>query len=208
MHQSFKFLCQQRLGSNNDFMSLEFDDVRYLTMTELEAGLTAIRQTPKNVGVLQLIVRRPRVGEREVLQEAQLDLIEGLVGDRWRARNSSIALEDEPARDMQLTIMSTRAIALLAPQKERWPLAGDQLYIELDLSKTNAPPGTQLAVGSAVIQVTSPPHTGCRKFKQRFGEDALNFVNSPAGRELQLRGINAKVIRPGVIRVGDAVKKL
>jgi MOSC domain-containing protein YiiM len=109
---------------------------------------------------------------------------------------------------MQLNIMNARAIALVAGTKDRWPLAGDQLYIDLDLSDANLPPGTRLALGSAMIEVTAQPHTGCRKFKARFGRDALNFVNSAVGKELHLRGINAKVIWPGVIRVGDRARKI
>jgi MOSC domain-containing protein YiiM len=109
---------------------------------------------------------------------------------------------------MQLNIMNSRVVGLLAQTKERWPLAGDQLFIDLDLSAANVPPGTQLSLGSAVIEVTAPPHTGCKKFMSRYGQDAMKFVNSPTGKQLHLRGINAKVIRPGVVRVGDSVKKL
>jgi len=169
-------------------------------MEELEAGLAAIRQAPKTEGVLELIVRRPRVGERETLDEGWLDVDEGLVGDRWKTRHS-------PNPDTQLNIMSARVIALLAQEKDRWPLAGDQLFIDLDLSADNVPPGTRLAIGSAVVEVTAEPHTGCSKFVSRFGLDATQFVNSPLGRELQLRGVNARVVRSGVIRVGDVAKK-
>jgi MOSC domain-containing protein YiiM len=109
---------------------------------------------------------------------------------------------------MQLNIMNSRVIALVAQEKDRWPLAGDQLYIDLDLSADNVPPGTQLALGSAVIEVTDQPHTGCKKFVARFGLDALQWVSSPVGKQLQLRGINAKVIHPGVIQVGEVVKKI
>jgi MOSC domain-containing protein YiiM len=109
---------------------------------------------------------------------------------------------------MQLNVMNARVIALLAREEDRWPLAGDQLYIDMDLSQENLPPGTRLALGSAVIEVTDQPHTGCKKFAARFGLDALKLVNSPLGRQLQLRGLNARVTQPGMIRVGDLVKKL
>ncbi len=183
-------------------------DARHLTIHELEAGLDAIRQSPKEAGVLEMIVRRPRPGEREVLNEAKLDLVAGLVGDNWRTRGSSQIPDGSSHPDMQLTVMNARAIALVAQDKDRWPLAGDQLLIDMDLSTSNLPPGTQLAIGSAVIEVTAQPHTGCKQFAARFGPDAVKVVNSVAGKQLRLRGLNAKLVRPGVVRVGDVVRKL
>jgi hypothetical protein len=182
--------------------------VRYLTRAELEAGLDEIRQAPRDEGVLQLIVRRPRIEEREVLGEGELHPVEGLVGDSWINRGSSRTADGSAHPDMQLNIMNARVAALVAQDKDRWQLAGDQLYVDMDLSAENLPAGTRLAIGSAVIEVTPPPHTGCKKFVSRFGLEAMKFVNSPVGRELHLRGINARVIQPGVIRVGQVVKKL
>lgn len=183
-------------------------EIKHLTKDELTAGLDEIRRAPKDEGVLQLIVRRPRVEEREVLQEAELHLVEGLVGDGWITRSSSRTPDGSPHPDMQINIMGARAAALVAQAKDRWQLAGDQLYLDMDLSAANLPAGTQLAIGSAVIEVTAPPHTGCHKFVARFGLDAMKFVNSAVGRELCLRGINARVVQPGLIRVGDVAKKL
>ena len=184
------------------------EDVMHLEMTELEAGLEEIRRSPGDGGVLRLIVRRPRVDEREVLEEAELDLSEGLVGDNWKDRGSSRSADGGPHPDMQLNVMNARAIALFARDRERWPLAGDQLYIDMDLSDENLPPGTRLSIGSAVIEVTPQPHTGCKKFVTRFGLDVMKFVNSPVGRQLRLRGLNARVVRPGRVRVGDTVTKV
>jgi len=177
-------------------------------MEELEAGLDEIRQSPKDEGRLELIVRRPQTDEREVLEEGELDLVEGLVGDNWRTRGSSRTADGSSHPDMQLNIMNSRVIALVAQARDRWQLAGDQLFIDMDLSAANLPPGTQLALGSAVIEVTDQPHTGCGKFVARFGPDAMKFVNSPVGNQFHLRGINAKVVQPGVIRVGDVAKKI
>ena len=180
--------------------------VRHLGREELEAGLAAIRQAPRNEGVLELIVRRPQVGEREVIDEGHLDLVQGLVGDNWGTRGSSRTADGSSHPEMQLTVMNSRVIALLAQDKSQWPLAGDQLFVDMDLSVEHLPPGTRLAMGSSVIEVTSLPHTGCDKFVARFGLEAVKFVNSPLGRELQLRGLNARVVTPGRIRVGDRVK--
>jgi hypothetical protein len=182
--------------------------MQYLTIDELEAGLDTIRQSPKDPGVLQFIVRRPRVDAREVLEAAKLDLADGLVGDSWRSRGSARMPDRSAHPDMQLNVMNARAVALVARDRERWALAGDQLYIDMDLSADNLPPGTQLAIGTAVIAVTAIPHTGCKKFEARFGSAALQFVNSVTGKALRLRGLNARIVQPGVIRVGDAVKKL
>ena len=183
-------------------------EAKHLTMAELEAGLDTIRQSPKDEGLIAMIVRRPKVDSREVLEEGELDLVEGLVGDTWRVRGSSRTPDGAAHPDMQLNIMNARVIALLAREKDRWPLAGDQLFIDMDVSVENLPPGTRLALGSAVIEVTDQPHTGCKKFEARFGLAALKFVNSPLGRQLHLRGVNAKVTQPGLIRVGDFVKKI
>lgn len=181
---------------------------RHLTMAELKAGLEHIRRSLEDAGVLQLIVRRPQTEARDVLQEAELNLSEGLAGDNWRERGSSRTPDGSAHPDMQLTVMNARVIALLALQPERWSLAGDQLYIDLDLSVTNAPPGTRLAIGSAVIEFTPQPHMGCKKFAARFGLEALEFISSPVGKQLQMRGLNAKVVQSGVIRVGDVARKL
>jgi MOSC domain-containing protein YiiM len=177
-------------------------------LEELKAGLGKIRQSPKDAGVLQLIVRRPQVDDRETLEEGKLDLAEGLEGDNWESRDSSLTADRSPHPDRQLTVMNARVVALLAQEKDRWPLAGDQLFIDMDLSAQNLPPGTRLALGSAVIEITNQPHTGCKKFSARFGFDALKFISSPEGKALNMRGIYAKVVQPGVIRVGDTVKKL
>jgi MOSC domain-containing protein YiiM len=180
----------------------------YLSMMELETGLDHIRQAPKNHGTLKMIVCRPNVEERAVLQEGRLDLLEGLVGDTWKVRGSRHTPDGSANLQAQITVMNARAIALLAQREERWALAGDQLYIDFDLSEDNIPPGTQLAIGSAIIEVSAQPHSGCKKFSDRFGVEAIKFVNSPEGKRLHLRGINTKVIQPGNIRVGDVVKKI
>lgn len=183
-------------------------EVRHLTIAELEAGLDEILGSPKHEGLLELIVRRPASDEREVLEAGELNPSEGLVGDNWRLRRSSRTHDGSPHLDMQLNIINSRLIQLVAQDRERWPLAGDQLYLDLDLSEENLPPGTRLAIGSALIEVTAQPHTGCKKFVARFGLDAMKFVNSPLGKQLHLRGINAKVVQPGTIRTGDVAKKI
>jgi hypothetical protein len=182
--------------------------VRNLTIPELEAGLDDIRQSPRDQGVLKMIVRRPAVGAREILEQGELDTEKGLVGDNWSTRGSRMTDDGRAHPKMQLNIMNARAAALLAQTEERWSLAGDQLFIDFDLSAGNVPPGTRIALGSAMIEVTDQPHTGCGKFVSRFGVEATKFVNSSVGRELQLRGINARVVQPGTIKVGDAVRKI
>lgn len=172
---------------------------------ELEAGLDHVRDAPADTGRLELVVRRPVEGEREELDTGELDLVEGLVGDRWAQGKHGRAPK---STDTQLTLMSARAAELVAGTRERWPLAGDQLFVDIDLSEANLPAGAQLAVGDAVVEITPPPHTGCKKFVQRFGLEAMEFVNSPEGRALRLRGVNARVVEPGAVRPGDEIRKL
>lgn len=181
--------------------------VEHVDGPTLEAGLPEVRRAPKDDGRVELIVRRPAVDEREIVAEAELDVAEGLLGDTWRQRGSRRTEDGSANPAAQLTLMNARAAALIAGSVERWPMAGDQLYVDLDLGGENLPPGTCLAIGSVVVEVSDVPHTGCAKFNARFGEDALRFVNSPAGRELNLRGINTRVITGGVVRVGDAIRK-
>lgn len=178
--------------------------VTHLSMDELRAGLDHIAASPKDSGPLVLIVRRPGRDVREVVTDGILSLADGLVGDGWRDRMDP----GDPSPDTQITIINTRLIGLLAPDASRWPLAGDQLYVDLDLGLDNLPPGTRLGVGSAILEVTAEPHTGCKKFVSRFGLDAMKFVNSPEGRRMNLRGIYAKVAQAGTIAQGDVVTKL
>jgi MOSC domain-containing protein YiiM len=177
-------------------------------LTSLEEGLDHIREAPADRGTVELIARRPAVDEREVVTEAWLDVHVGLEGDTWRARGSSHTPDGGPNPDAQLTLMSARAAAAIAGARERWALAGDQLYVDLDISRTNLPPGTRVQIGSAVIEFSESPHTGCAKFQARYGNDALRFVNSPTGRELRLRGANCRVVVSGKVRVGDVIRKL
>ena len=183
-------------------------NVQHVSMAELEAGIDHICQSPKDNGTLMMIVQRPQEDGRERVDEGELDPMHGLLGDSWNARGSRHTPDGSANTDTQITIMNSRTIALLAQDEERWSLAGDQLYIDMDLSTDNLPPGTRLALGSAVIEVSAVPHTGCKKFSLRFGVEAMKFVNSPEGKQLHLRGINAKVIQAGRIRVGDMIIKI
>jgi len=167
------------------------ENVKQLSMAELEAGLEEICRAPKVEGPLELMVRRPEVDGRELLSEGELDVAEGLVGDNWQSRGSSGTEDGSAHPEMQLNIMNSRAAMLVAQSKERWPLAGDQFYVDMDLSDENMPPGTQLAMGSAIVEITAVPHLGCKKFTARFGMDAMKFVNSTVGKSLNLRGICA-----------------
>ena len=174
--------------------------MRHVSYTEIEAALPEIERSPRERGLLAMIVRRPKSGEREVLDAGMLDVGEGLIGDRW-ARGKR-------QRENQLTVMNSRLVALLAQSKDRWPLAGDQLYVDFDLSLAHVPAGTRIAIGAAEIEVSPEPHTGCRLFAERYGRDAQQFVGSERGHALQLRGINAWVVKGGAVQVGDDVRAL
>jgi MOSC domain-containing protein YiiM len=182
--------------------------VAHLTTDELDAGLDDIRRSPQDGGTVELIVARPGTGEREEVAEATLDPAVGLVGDNWQARGSRHTDDGSAELERQVTLMNARAVALLAADPSRRALAGDQLYVDLDLGEANLPAGTRLRLGGAVLEVSPLPHTGCAKFIERFGRDAGRWVNVGAGKELNLRGINARVVEGGTVRVGDPVNKL
>jgi hypothetical protein len=171
-----------------------------LAYSELEAGLAEVVRSPRERGSLALLVRRPQRREREVLDVGTLDVDEGFVGDRWAL--------GKRRRVNQLTLINVRLLALIAPTRERWPLAGDQLYVDFDLSAEHLPPGTRVAIGAAEVEVSPEPHLGCSLFRDRYGEDALRLVNSAGGQALRLRGINAWVVKTGTVRVGDDVRAL
>lgn len=175
---------------------------------QYEAGLDRILQSPKEAGELLLIVRRPADDQREILQQAHFDLDDGLLGDNWKARGSRRTPDGSANPDAQITLMNSRVIGLIEADPARWALAGDQLFVDLDLSEANLPPGTRLKVGSAVLEITALPHTGCNKFAARFGVDALQFVNAHQHKALRLRGVHARVLQAGTVGCGDIIRKI
>jgi hypothetical protein len=180
----------------------------YLETASLEAGLDHILDSPKDQGTVELIIRRPGVDQREEVEQAELDLSLGLIGDNWSVRETVSTPDGSPNPETQVTIMNSRVIGLVAQARDRWALAGDQFYVDLDLSPDNVPPGTRLQLGTAVVEVSEVPHRGCAKFSGRFGADALRFVNTGAGRDHSFRGINTLVVVPGTVRLGDQIHKL
>jgi len=176
------------------------------TAEVLAHGLPVVRLSPTDTGVLEMVVVRPGQGERRRLDAATLDLELGVLGDTWIERGSSRTVDGGPNPEAQVTVMNSRVADLVAATRDRWPLAGDQLYVDLDLSTENLPTGTVLRIGDAELEVTAAPHTGCAQFKARFGVEALRLTATPDGRSLRLRGINTRVVRGGDIRPGDTVE--
>jgi hypothetical protein len=183
----------------------------YRHTADLEAGLDHVRAAPADEGTVSLVVRRPGLGLREILDEGRLDPADGMVGDTWLERATSRAIADGRHVDSQVNVMGARMVGLLADTAEEQAYAGDQLYLDLDISVANLPTGSRLAfgepgAGGAVIEVSAKPHSGCAKFVARYGEEAMHFVNSETGKALRLRGFNARVVEPGSVRPGDAVR--
>ncbi|CAN5390429.1 MOSC domain-containing protein [soil metagenome] len=180
---------------------------KHITAIEIEKAIHHVLASPKDVGLVEMIVRRPRDNKREIIASGDLDLEHGLVGDNWLTRGSSRTMDGKGHPEMQLNLMNIRYAELIAGHRGRVPLAGDQFFVDLDLSRENLPVGSRLAFGEAVIEVTAIPHLGCKKFVERFGLDAMEFVNSDFGRKHNLRGINAKVIVAGRVVIGDTVRQ-
>ena len=181
---------------------------RHLTLDELQAGLAAMGDSPIDHGTLEMIVCRPASGERILSETGMLDLSEGLVGDNWYTRGSKMTPDGTAHPEMQITLMNSRVIQLFAQDRACWAWAGDQLYVDIDLSIDNLPPGQRIAIGGAVLEISTLPHTGCAKFTDRFGHDATRFVNLPEGKHARRRGVNTQVVQPGAITVGDTIIKL
>jgi MOSC domain-containing protein YiiM len=172
------------------------------------AGLEHIRASPKDNGLLRCIVSRPGHGERRDLASCRISFAGGVEGDHWAKRCWKTTADGKPDPDVQICIMNARCIDLIAQERSNWPPAGDNLFIDMDLTPDNAPPGTRLAIGSAIIEITAEPHNGCDNFIARYGRDACVFVNTGEGRSMRLRGIYARVVEDGVVSVGDQVSKL
>ncbi len=174
----------------------------------LEPHLADVQAAPRDNGRVELIVRRPSVDAREIIAEGALDPAQGLVGDSWAARGSRMTPDGSAQLEIQVTLINVRVLKAIEPDPARWPLAGDQVYVDLDLSVEALPAGSRLAIGSAVIEVSEPPHTGCAKFSARFGSDALRWINSPTGRAHRMRGLNARIVTAGTIHTGDTIRRI
>lgn len=177
------------------------------SLTAIEETLAALGDSPRDSGTVELIVCRPQNGERQVLDEAELDTAQGLIGDNWIVRGSRHTPDGNAHPELQIAIMNSRVIQAIAQDKDRWALAGDQLFLDFDLSTDNLAIGERLRIGTVLLEITPYPHTGCGKFTERFGSGATHFVNSKEGRAARRRGINARVIQGGTIRKGDVVQK-
>jgi hypothetical protein len=180
-----------------------------ITVEDLQAELTKLGDSPKDNGTVEMIQRRPDIGEREILQEAELDLVEGLLGDTWKQRGSKHTEDGKAHPEAQIAIMNSRVIQAIAQDRLRWSLAGDQLFLDFDISSDNLKAGDHLAIGTAILEVTPYPHNGCGKFSERFGSAATRLVNSKESREgRHYRGINTRIVQAGTIRQGDTVTKI
>jgi len=171
------------------------------TTAELEEFLDHISASPSDGGPIEMIVRRPGEDERETVESGRLDRELGLVGDDWSRRG-------EPHPGTELTLINSRVLEAVAGDRDRWPLAGDQIVVDLDLSKDNLPAGTRLKVGDAEVEISPIPHTGCAKFAARYGREGLRFVNVGEGRERRFRGVYATVIEDGSFSIGDKITKV
>ena len=177
----------------------------HLDTDQIDAAVAAQGASPARVGTVDMIVRRPEVDGREVLDRGELRVGTGLAGDNYVERGNPRTDDGRAHPEAQLNLMNSRYLDVIASgDRSRWPLAGDQFLVDLDLSADNLPPGTRLRIGTALIEVTAKPHNGCAKFAQRYGQDAARWVNQ--SREQRRRGLNAIVVEPGVVETGDEIR--
>lgn len=181
---------------------------QHLSMEQLKAGLPDILQSPADNGKVEAVVVRPQSNERIDVETCQVSLAGGLEGDHWAKGCWKMTEDGSPHPDVQICIMNSRCINLIAGERANWPAAGDNLFVDLDLTPENLPPGQRLQVGSTVIEITDTPHKGCAKFVERYGRDATAFVNVGDGDKYKLRGIYARVVQDGAINVGDTLTKI
>lgn len=179
-----------------------------LTLGELWTGWEQLEPSPTDIGTIEMMIRRPNVDEREEVEEATFDTKEGLVGDNWLTRGSSSTSDGSAHPEAQITLMNSRVVQLLAGDKSRWAIAGDQLFVDFDLSMDNLPAGQRITIGDVVLEISQKPHTGCGKFARRYGAHARKFVMTDRGKQLRLRGVNAQVIQGGTITKNDTIRKL
>jgi MOSC domain-containing protein YiiM len=180
----------------------------HLSINEIETAVNDLGPSPRDIGTVELISIRPASNERHVVDQVEISLVDGVVGDNWRARGSKGTPDGSANPEAQITLMNSRVIQALAGVQDGWAIAGDQLFVDFDLSDDNLPAGQRIAIGTAVLEISALPHTGCAKFTERFGSGAIHYVNSPEGRANRRRGVNARVIQPGVVRRGDTVQKI
>lgn len=180
----------------------------HVTTAIIEKQLPYVEASPKDNGVIKLIVVRPKTNKRQILDSCFISYEKGMEGDNWTLGCWKTTEDGSPHPDVQIAITNYRIHEIFSNLDKDRALAGDNLFVDLDLSERNLKAGDRLALGSAIIKITSVPHNGCGKFKERFGIDALKFVNSPIGKQMHLRGIYAKVIQNGIVSVNDTIKKI
>lgn len=163
---------------------------------------------PKDTGSVEAIFIRPVTEEREDLQEAELTKADGVKGDRWRPTASMRLPDGSPDPRTQITMMNVKVLECVSGGRDKWALAGDQLIVDLDVSEENLPVGQQIRIGDAVVEVTDVPHTGCAKFRRRYGNESLDYINGDGRESLRLRGVYVKVVEEATVRVGDVIAKI
>ncbi|MBL1275715.1 MAG: hypothetical protein COB30_006485 [Ectothiorhodospiraceae bacterium] len=181
---------------------------KHATLPEIKEKMDWVLAAPKDNGRVELLVVRPAVNQRETPQQVMFTPQLGVVGDNWLADCWKKRPNGESDPEVQVAIMNARMIEVLTQDKALWPLAGDQLFVDLDLSENNLAVGDRLQIGATVLEITAEPHQGCGKFKQRFGAKAMAFVNSTTGDAHRLRGVYAKIVREGMVSVLDSITKL
>ncbi len=168
------------------------------TLADIAAAWRALEPSPRGAGTVELITLRLGGGRHECPARVAVSPELGVHGDRWsekRGRNPGA----------QVTLMNARVARLLAADAAPLDVSGDNFLVDLDIGEEALPVGARLRIGAAIIEVSALPHAGCKKFRDRLGAAALDWVNAVSNQSLRLRGVNCRVIAAGEVAVGDPV---
>jgi hypothetical protein len=180
---------------------------KHRTRAEIEAGIGPVLQSPAEGAAVEALFSRPAPGKRLDLPALEVSVSGGIAGDHWSLGCWKTLPDGSPDPDVQVSLMNRRMLHLIAGARDNWARAGNNIIVDMDLSIDNLPIGQRLRVGTAELEIGPVANTGCDFFIERYGRDACVFVNTGIAKQKRLRGVYARVVKDGQIRIGDIIRK-